>query len=59
MFSFIIGKRLNQIMVTPKHITVFKSSINGLTLYKPESLAETKVSFLVEIIYHCDLYFTI
>ena len=27
-------------MVTPKHITVLKASINGLRLYEPEGLAE-------------------
>ena len=41
-------------MVTPKHITALKASINGLALYKPESLTE-KVSFIIEIIYQCDL----
>ena len=33
-------------MVTPKHITVLKVSINGLTLQKLEGLAITKVSFM-------------
>ena len=41
-------------MVTLKHITLLKASINGLTLYKREGLAE-KISFIVEIIYQCDL----
>ena len=41
-------------MVTPKYIIVLKASVNGLTLYKLESLAETKVSFIVETIYQYD-----
>ena len=45
----------NQIMVTQKHIIVRKVSINGLTLGNSESLVVTKVSFIVEIIYHSDL----
>ena len=36
----------NQIMVTPKYIIFSKS---GLTLYKSESLAVTKASFILEI----------
>ena len=30
----------NKIMVTRKNIPVLKANINGLTLYKPEGLAE-------------------
>ena len=32
-------------MVTLNHIIVLKISINGLTFYKSESLAETKTLF--------------
>ena len=49
-------------MLTPKHITVPKVTINGLALYKPESLAVTKVYFIVEkyskvnlVIYYLDV----
>ena len=42
-------------MVIPKHIIVLKVSVNVFTLYKSESLAVTKVSFIVEIIYQSDL----
>ena len=42
-------------MVISKHIIVLKVSVNGLTLYKSVSLAVTKVSFIVEIIYESDL----
>ena len=42
-------------MFTPKHRIVLKVSINDLPLVKPGSLVETKVSFIVEIIYQCDL----
>ena len=42
-------------MVTPKHIIVLKVTINGLKLYQPESLAVTKVTFIVETIYQCVL----
>ena len=43
------------IMVTPKHMIVLKVSINGLTLYKQENLAVTKVTLIVEKIYQCVL----
>ena len=46
-------------MLTPKHIIVLKVSINRLTVYMSEILAVTKVSFIVEIIYHSDLQFNI
>ena len=42
-------------MVTPKYIIVFKVSINGLTIYKSESLAVTNLSFIVEMMYQSDL----
>ena len=42
-------------MVTPKHVIVFEVNINGLTFFKPESLAVTKVSFILDIMYQCDL----
>ena len=42
-------------MVTPKHKIALKISVNGLTLYKSESLAVIKVSFIVDIIYQSDL----
>ena len=41
-------------MVATEHIIVLKVSINGLTLYKSESLAVTKVFIIVEIIYQSD-----
>ena len=49
---FLIEK---SIMVIPKHIIILKVSIIGLKLYKEESLAVTKVSLIVEIIYQSDL----
>ena len=42
-------------MVTQKHLIVLKISINDLTLHRSESLAVTKVSFTVEIIYQSDI----
>ena len=42
-------------MVTPKHMIVLKLSMNYLTIYKPDTLAVTKLSFMVEIIYQSDL----
>ena len=42
-------------MVTAKHIIALKVSINDLTLYKPENVAATKVSLIVEIIYQSNL----
>ena len=48
-------------MATPKQIIILKFSINGLTLYKPESLAGTKVLYCRDnipkrlVIYHLDV----
>ena len=48
-------------MATPKQIIILKFSINGLTLYKSESLAGTKVLYCRDnipkrlVIYHLDV----
>ena len=66
MFLLIIDKRLNGVAtqlplngkikhVYSKAYNISRSQYNGLKLYKVESLAVTKVSFIVEVIYQNDL----
>ena len=68
MFLLIIDKRLNGVATQLplngkiKHVyskaynisNISRSQYNGLKLYKVESLAVTKVSFIVEVIYQND-----
>ena len=59
MLSFITDLRLNSVATKlPLNVKIkqwlLQNTYNGLTLYKPESLTVTKVSFLVESLF-CDL----